>query len=83
MQMALDEVKATQIAALVLRMAGGRLKHLALIKLLYRLDREALRRWNFPVTTDRYFSMKYGPVTSKIYNLIKDSANAGRRSSCG
>jgi hypothetical protein len=74
MQMAFDEVKATQIAAFFLRLAGGRLKYLALIKLLYRLDREALRRWNFPVTTDRYVSMKYGPVTSRIYNLIKDSA---------
>lgn len=75
MQMAFDEVKATQIAAFFLRMAGGRLKHLALIKLLYRLDREALRRWNFPVTTDKYVSMKYGPVTSKIYSLIKESGN--------
>ena len=53
MQMAFDEVKATQIAALFLKMAGRELKYLALIKLLYKLDREALRRWGLPVTTDR------------------------------
>src|SRR5580658_6529739 len=75
MQMAFDEVKATQIAAFFLKMAGGRLKYLALIKLLYRLDREALARWGLPVTTDRYVSMKYGPVTSRIYNRIKESVS--------
>jgi uncharacterized phage-associated protein len=76
MQMVFDEVKATQAAALVLKLAGGKLQYLALIKLLYKLDREALRRWGLPVTTDKYASMKYGPVTSQIYNLIKDSANS-------
>ena len=75
MQMAFDEVKATQIAAFFLKMAGGSAKHLALIKLLYKLDREALGRWGFPITTDKYVSMKYGPVTSKIYNLIKESSS--------
>ena len=74
MQMAFDEVKATQTAAFLLKMSGGTAKHLALIKLLYKLDREALRRWGIPVTTDKYVSMKYGPVTSRIYNLIKESA---------
>jgi hypothetical protein len=75
MQMAFDEVKATQIAAFFLRMAGGQLKHLTLIKLLYRLDREALRRWNFPVTSDRYVSMKYGLLPAKSTISSKDSAN--------
>jgi uncharacterized phage-associated protein len=46
-----------------------------LIKLLYRVDRESLRRWGLPVSTDNYVSMKYGPVTSKIYDRIKSSSN--------
>ncbi|MFT4113715.1 Panacea domain-containing protein [Silvibacterium sp.] len=71
--MTFDETKATQVAAKFLKLAGGRLKYLALIKLLYKLDREALNRWGVPVTTDRYVSMKLGPVTSNIYNLIKGS----------
>ena len=75
MNLAFDEVKATQTAAVLLRLAGGELNHLALIKLLYRADREALRRWGLPVTTDNHVSMKYGPVTSKIYDRIKSSAN--------
>jgi len=41
-----------------------------LIKLLYLADREALYRWGFSVTTDRYVSMDHGPVVSNIYNLI-------------
>jgi uncharacterized phage-associated protein len=76
MQLTFDETKATQIAARFLQLAGGRLQYLALIKLLYRLDREALNRWGMPVTTDTYVAMKLGPVTSHIYNLIKASSNS-------
>jgi len=46
------------------------MKYLKLIKLLYIADREALRQWGRPVTTDRYVSMKEGPVVSNVYNLI-------------
>jgi uncharacterized phage-associated protein len=76
MRMTFDETKATQTAASFLRLAGGKLQYLALIKLLYKLDREALNRWGVPVTTDSYVSMKLGPVTSHIYNLIKESSSS-------
>jgi uncharacterized phage-associated protein len=76
MQMTFDETKATQIAAKFLKLSGGSIQYLALIKLLYKLDREAINRWGVPVTTDRYVSMKLGPVTSNIYNLIKASADS-------
>ncbi len=46
-----------------------------MIKLLHKADREALRRWGLPITTDKYVSMKRGPVTSHIYDRIKGSAN--------
>jgi hypothetical protein len=76
MEMAFDETKATQIAGKFLKLSGGRLQYLALIKLLYILDREAIDRFGLPVTTDKYVSMKYGPVTSHIYDLIKASSDA-------
>ena len=77
MNLAFDEAKATQTAAAFLRLAGGPLQHLALIKLLYKADLEALRRWGLPITTDRYASLKFGPVTCRIYDLIKASGNSG------
>jgi hypothetical protein len=44
MKLAFDEVKATQAAALFMKLAGGSMNYMALIKLLYRTDREAFRR---------------------------------------
>lgn len=79
MRLAFDEIKATQAAASFLKLADGRLNYLALIKLLYQADREAIRRWGLPITTDHYVSMKHGPVTSEIYDRIKASANPNVR----
>lgn len=70
--MRFDENKATQSAAYFLKLRGGRMHYLKLIKLLYLADREALLRWGMPITTDRYVSMDHGPVVSNIYNLITD-----------
>lgn len=67
-----DEAKATQAAGYFLRLRGGQMHYIKLIKLLYLLDREALKRWGVPVTTDRYVSMDNGPVTSRILNLITE-----------
>jgi uncharacterized phage-associated protein len=68
--MGFDEKKATQAAAFLLRLRGGRMAYLKLIKLLYLADREALGRWGDSITTDCYVSMKNGPVVSNIYNLM-------------
>jgi uncharacterized phage-associated protein len=75
MNLVFDELKATQTAAHFLRLAGGSLNYLLLIKLLYGTDREAIKRWGLPVTTDKYSAMKLGPVTSAIYDRIKASSN--------
>src|SRR5947209_17144171 len=72
-----DERRATEAAARFLKLRGGRMKYLKLIKLLYFLDREALLRWGRPVTTDRYVSMYNGPVVSRIYNLILEEPAPG------
>ena len=70
MRFRFNEAKATEATAYFLGMRGGRMKYLKLIKLLYVADREAFARWGRPITTDRYVSMREGPVTSNIYNLI-------------
>ena len=75
-----NEAKATEAAARLLQLAGGRLKYLHLIKLLYIADREALRRWGRPITTDRYVSMDKGPVVSRVYGLIADEPEPHSRS---
>lgn len=67
-----DEAKATQAAAWFLKLRGGQMHYVKLIKLLYLTDREALLRWGVPVTTDRHVSMDNGPVTSRILNLITE-----------
>ncbi len=70
MALKFDEGKATQAAAFLLKMRGGRMHYLKLIKLLYLADRTALLRWGLPISTDSYVSMKNGPVLSNVLNLI-------------
>ncbi len=72
-----NERRATEAAARFLKLRGGRMSYLKLIKLLYLLDREALLRWGRPVTTDRYVSMANGPVVSRTYDLIRDEPAPG------
>jgi len=72
-----NERKATEAAARLLKLRGGRMSYMKLIKLLYLVDREALLRWGEPVTTDRYVSMDRGPVVSRIYSLINEGAPPG------
>jgi uncharacterized phage-associated protein len=69
-----NERKALQATAYVLRLAGGRLNYMKLLKLLYLADRTALIERGLPVTTDRPVSMRYGPVLSNTYSLIRDQA---------
>ncbi len=68
------EEKATQAAARLLRLAGGQLNHMKLIKLLYLADRRALIKWGRPITFDWYVSMPHGPVLSFTLDRINDAA---------
>jgi uncharacterized phage-associated protein len=72
-----NERRATEAAARFLKLRGGRMSYVKLIKLLYLLDREALLRWGRPVTTDQYVSMANGPVVSRIYDLIREEPAPG------
>jgi uncharacterized phage-associated protein len=67
-----DERKSTQIAGALLRLAGGGMNYMKLIKIMYILDREALKRWGHPLTGDEYYSLPHGPIVSRVYDLIAD-----------
>lgn len=70
------EDKVTQVATLFLKMGGGKMNHLKLMKLLYLADREALVRWGRPIVYDSYVSMNQGPVLSQTLDLIHGDSSA-------
>lgn len=72
-----NERKTTAAAAVLLQEAGGRMKYLRLIKLLYLADRESWRQFSKPITGDSYAAMKRGPVLSQTLNLIKRPPEKG------
>lgn len=74
MRLKYREDKATQAAAKLLDLNGGRMSHMKLIKLLYLADRRALLQWGRPITFDWYVSMPHGPVLS----FTLDKINADR-----
>ena len=65
-----NERKAAQAAARLIQQSGGEMNYLALMKLLYLIDREALARFGRPITGDKVVAMKHGPVLSRVYNLV-------------
>lgn len=64
------EDKATQAAARLLKLRGGKMSHLKLIKLLYLVERESLARFGVPLAYDTYVSMPHGPVLSSTLDRI-------------
>jgi uncharacterized phage-associated protein len=66
----LNERKALQAAGRLITQAGGEMNYLALMKLLYLIDREALIRFGRPITGDKVVAMKHGPVLGRIYDLV-------------
>ena len=65
-----NERKAVQAAGRLISQCGGEMNYLALIKLLYLIDREALLRFGRPVTGDAVVAMKQGPVLSAIFDRV-------------
>lgn len=60
-----NEIKATQVAVILLKLNGGEMDYAKCIKLLYSIEREALKRWMRPVIYDDLFSLPHGQVVSK------------------
>ena len=69
-----QEKKTTQSAAILLQRNGGKIHYIKLLKLLYIADRRSLEETGFPITFDTYVSMKYGPVLSTTYDLLKGTS---------
>lgn len=67
------EDKATQAAARLLKLRGGRMSHLKLVKLLYLVERESLTRLGLPLTYDAYASLPHGPVLSATLDRINSA----------
>jgi uncharacterized phage-associated protein len=68
-----DAEKTVQVAAMFLKLHGGAMKYLGLLKLLYMADRLAFKKIDQPISGDRYVSMDKGPVLSTVYDFIKDN----------
>ncbi len=80
MRLPFNERKATQAAAHLLKLRGGEMSYMKLIKLLYLADRSALLQWGRPITTDSYVSMDRGPVLSRVLELATDGDLPGQTS---
>ena len=63
--------KAAQSAYKLLVLSGGKRNYMELVKLLYLSDREALLRLERQITGDRLAVLPYGPVLSRILDLIR------------
>ena len=71
------EEKTAQMAARFLKLRGGKMSYVKLLKLLYMVDREALALFGRPVSYDNYSSLEHGPILSTTYNRIKGEAVFG------
>jgi uncharacterized phage-associated protein len=70
------EERATQTAARLIRLSGGTINHMKLIKLMYLVERGAIVRWGRPVTFDWLVNMRNGPVLSTTLDCINDEMPA-------
>lgn len=64
-----NEIKATQVTALLLKLNGGKMDYAKCIKLLYSVEREAIKCWLRPVIYDDLYSLPYGQIVSKTLDL--------------
>ncbi len=61
--------------------SGGRINVMKLVKLIYLLDRLSIQRRGVPVVGGVYFSMRNGPVTSELLDLVNAGELAGESGS--
>ena len=70
MDFVFDIQKAVAATSYICRLNGGKLNVIHLIKMLYAADRTALVTWHRTITGDKFWSMKNGPILSRIYDLM-------------
>ncbi len=63
--------KATQVASFFIQKLEGKGTFKKVLKLMYFADREAMKRWGAPVSSDMASNMDMGPVLSKTYDMMK------------
>lgn len=66
------ERKTAQAAAHLLKLNGGAMNYMVLIKLLFLADRTALLHHGQPITGASMVSMDKGPVLSEVLDLINE-----------
>lgn len=76
-----DIEKATDASLQFIAREGGRINVMKLIKLIYLLDRLSIERRGVPVVGGVYFSMRNGPVTSELLDLVNAGELAGEEGS--
>jgi len=67
--------RTLQASACLLRLDGKRMGYLRLLKLLYIADREWLAETGESISGDRAYAMKYGPVLSNVYDLVRGNGS--------
>lgn len=73
--------KATDASLQFIAREGGRIAAMKLVKLIYLLDRLSIGRRGIPVVGGVYFSMRNGPVTSELLDLVNAGELAGESDS--
>ena len=68
-----NELKTTQVAAILLRLDGGSMNYMKLLKIMYYIERASLLKWGRPVSYDTISSLPHGIVPSTVYGFIKRS----------
>src|SRR5690554_321212 len=71
MQFRFDELRATQAAAVLLKLSGGRQNYTWLLKVLYLADRKSLEVVGIPIAGATFCNMRNGPLASDVYDCIK------------
>lgn len=72
-----DITKAAQVAHFFITSEGAEIEILKLVKLIYLTDRLSLERRRIPVVGGSFYSLKHGPVTSEVLDLINDGTMEG------
>jgi uncharacterized phage-associated protein len=72
---AYDREKAGELAARLVKLAGGSMPLVKLLKLMYLADRNSLIDTGSPITGDAIVAMDMGPVLSRTYNHLKPPAD--------
>lgn len=73
--------KATEASLQFIARSGGCINVMKLIKLIYLLDRLSIQRRGVPVVGGVYFSMRNGPVTGELLDLVNAGELAGESDS--